>query len=115
MEGHNIGVISARIIAEILAGNDEFIRLQLGKNNLTDEGLDPLFQLLQVNKNIIHIDLASNNLTEEGVKIVSEYLMKNNTLISLVLKSYEGLNRNKIGPKGCAHLKKYLTKTKVSH
>lgn len=113
MTEHNIGVISARLIAQTLATNDEFIRLELGKNNLTDQGLDAICQLLQVNKNIIHLDVASNNLTEEGARLLSEYLISNNTLISLCLKSFEGLNRNKIGAKGCAYLKKYLTKTKV--
>lgn len=113
MTEHNISILSARLIAQTLATNDEFIKLELGKNNLTDEGLDAICQLLQVNKNIIHLNVASNNLTEEGARIISEYLVNNNTLISLCLKSFEGLNRNKVGPKGCSYLKKYLTKTKV--
>lgn len=114
MTEHNIGLITARAIEQILATNDEFIKLELGKNNLSDEGLFSICRLLMVNKNIIHLNVSSNNLTEESTRIIAETLTDNNTLISLSLKSFEGMNRNKIGPKGCSYLKKYLAKTKVS-
>lgn len=114
MTEHGIGTVTAKTIAQVLLSNDEFIKLELGKNNLTDEGLASICQLLLTNRHIIHLNVASNNLTEESAKIISETLLNNNTLISLSLKSFEGLNRNKIGPKGCAYLKKYLTKTKVT-
>lgn len=113
MTEHNIGTISAKTISDILASNDEFIKLELGKNNLTDEGFFSICQLLMTNKNIIHLNVASNNLTEDSARMISETLINNNTLVSLSLKSFEGLNRNKIGAKGCTYLKKYLTRTKV--
>lgn len=108
-----MGVISAKLIAETLIQNGEFIKLELGKNNLADDGIQAIAYLVGQNKNFIHLDVSSNNLTEAGVKSLADALMANNTLISLSLKSFEGLNRNKVGPKGCGHLKKLLTKTKV--
>jgi Ran GTPase-activating protein (RanGAP) involved in mRNA processing and transport len=110
---HNIGPITAKVIDQVLLDNPNFLKLELGKNNLADEGVIPIAHLLANNKHIIHADLSSNNITDEGVKILSEALMQNNTLISLSLKSYEGLNRNKVGGKGCVHLKKLLLKTKT--
>lgn len=67
-----------------------------------------------INKNFLDLDLASNNITEKGVAIICDALQKNNTLISLSLKSFEGLNRNKVASKGCDHIGKYLYKTKVN-
>ena len=114
MSDQNLGVISARAIAQLLVDNQEFNRLQLGKNNLGDEGVDAISQLVTLNKNYIDLDLASNNITERGVGILCEALQRNNSLISLSLKSFEGLNRNKLSTKGCEHLAKLLHKSKVT-
>ena len=108
-----MGQISAELIRELLKYDEEFIKLEFGKNNLMDEGVLVLSELLATNKNLIHLDISSNNITEKGVKYLTDVLVSNKTLVSLSLKSFEGLNRNKIGQKGCEHLKKLLTKTKV--
>lgn len=110
---HNAGAISAKLISEVLEHNSYFSKLELGKNNLGDEGLGWIARLVARNPNIIHLDVSSNSITEEGVQILVESLAHNNTLISLCLKSFEGMNRNKVGPKGCKHIKKLLQGTQV--
>ena len=110
---HNAGPVSAKLISEVLDQNFYFSKLELGKNNLGDEGLGWIARLVARNPNIIHLDVSSNSITEEGVQILVDSLSNNNTLISLSLKSFEGLNRNKVGPKGCKHLKKLLQGSEV--
>ena len=113
MTEQNLGPISAKLIATTLAESEEFIKLEIGKNNIGDDGIQSIAFLLSRNPHIIHLDVSSNNLTEEGIRVLCEALTHNNTLVSLVLKSFEGLNRNKVGGKGCIQLKKLLTRTKV--
>jgi hypothetical protein len=66
-----------------------------------------------VNETIIHIDLSSNDIGPDGAKVLFEVLETNCTLISLTLRSYEGLNRNRIGAKGVECLRHVLKKNKV--
>jgi hypothetical protein len=57
--------------------------------------------------------LSSNDIGEEGAVAIFQVLYHNNTLISLNLKSYEGLNRNKLSPKGVAILADVLKQNRT--
>jgi Ran GTPase-activating protein (RanGAP) involved in mRNA processing and transport len=115
LSDQSLGLYSAQLFNSILKNNNHFIKMDLGKNNFGDEGVKFISEILLFNRNIIHADFSSNNLTEQGVRTICDAVGQNNTLVSLNLKSFEGLNRNKIGAKGSVHLKKLLGRTKASH
>ena len=50
------------------------------------------------NLNIIHVDISSNELTSEGLKNFIEKNLGSPSIISLDISSYNGLNRNRLGP-----------------
>jgi Ran GTPase-activating protein (RanGAP) involved in mRNA processing and transport len=115
LSDQSLGLYSAQLLNSILKNNNHFLKLDFGKNNFGDEGVKFISEVLLFNRNIIHVDFSSNNLTEQGIKTICDAVGQNNTLISLNLKSFEGLNRNKVGAKGSVHLKKLLGRTKVGY
>ena len=95
--------------------NDHFIKYNLSKNMLKDEGAYFIAEVLKHDRKIIHLDLSSNCLTKAGIKTLCDMLLVNKTLVSLNIKSFEGLNRNKIGAAGVAPIKNMLRKNKVKY
>lgn len=96
-----------------MEGNKHFIKFNLSKNLLRDEGACLLSEALKRDTQIIHLNLASNCLTRIGVGYLCEMLKTNKTLVSLNINSFEGLNRNKIGAHGVGPLRDMLKKNKV--
>ena len=99
-----LGVESAKVIAQMLRANDDFASLDLRKNGLANEGCRALAKGLRNNSSIVHLDLGTNEITADGAAHLFPALARAGTLYSLNLSSGENLNRNRIGPKGCAPL-----------
>lgn len=113
LQEQNMSVNCANYITKILLNNDYFTHLELSKNNFRDRGCIILSEALLRNDSIIHVDLSSNDIGEEGATAIFNVLRTNNTLVSLNLKSFEGLNRNKLGPKGVESLSVFLRENKT--
>ena len=100
-------------IAKLLPGNQhnqgfcELKRLNLGGNNITDEGVKHLSTALtNTNCTLNSLNLEGNNITDEGVKHLSTALKHTNcTLNSLELRD------NNITDEGVKHLSTALTHT----
>ena len=92
----SMGVNCAKMIASVLHDNNHFVKINLSKNVLKNDGAKYLAHVLKRDKNIIDLDLSSNALTDKGIQYLCDMLLVNNTLISLKINSYEGLNRNKL-------------------
>ena len=61
-----LGVESAKVIAQVVRGNDAFAVLDLRKNNLGNEGCRALAKGLRANLSIVHLDVGTNEITAEG-------------------------------------------------
>lgn len=109
----NLSLNTAKVVSELISKNTHFVKLNLSRNLLKDEGAYFIAERLKKDTNIIHLDLSSNCLTKKGVKYLCDMLLTNITLISLNIKSYEGLNRNKLGTTGVIPIKEMLLKNKV--
>ena len=113
LQEQNMSVNCANYIRKLLLNNDYFTHLELAKNNFRDRGCKKLAKALLRNDSIIHVDLSSNDIGEVGATKLFNILRHNNTLISLNLKSYEGLNRNKLGPNGVKVLSEVLAENRT--
>ena len=87
---------------------DYFSHLDLGKNNLGNNGIQTLIKGLRTNYSLIYLDLGSNDLNFEGANILFESLFKHPTITSLTLANHDRLHRNRIGPKACHSLGKLI-------
>lgn len=92
---------------------DYFSHLDLGKNNLGNQGLTNLLRGLKSNCSLIHLDLGSNDITYEGAIALFQALHKHLTLTSLTLANHDRLHRNRMGYKACEALGDLLKKNKV--
>ena len=99
-----LGVESAKVIAQMLRSSDDFASLDLRKNGLGNEGCRALAKGIRTNSSLVHLDLGTNEITADGAAQLFPALARAGTLYSLNLSSFENLNRNRIGPKGCAPL-----------
>ncbi|CAH3189769.1 unnamed protein product [Porites lobata] len=110
---NNLQSLGCIEIAKLLPGNQhnqgfcELKRLDLGGNNITDEGVKHLSTALtHTNCTLNSLDLRDNNITDEGVKHLSTALTHTNcTLNSL------DLCHNNITDEGVKHLATALTHT----
>ncbi|XP_041817849.1 leucine-rich repeat-containing protein 34 [Chelmon rostratus] len=77
--------------------------LDVGYNNITDEGVVHLAELLQQEDRApLSLDLMFNNIQTDGAKVLAESLQCNSTLLSLRLSG------NKIENRGAMHLASML-------
>ena len=106
------GLFSAKIIGSILAG-DYFSHLDLGKNDLKNEGVLALIKALRTNCSLIHLDIGSNDITYEGAAEMFRMLAKNRTLMSLTMANHDRLHRNRLGPKSCYELRNLLQENQI--
>lgn len=70
-----LGVSSARVLSSILTG-DYFSHLDLGKNNLGNQGTAALIKGLKSNCSLVHLDIGSNDITYEGANQLFQALEK---------------------------------------
>ena len=110
----NMSKNCAKIISFLIRKNHHFIKVNLSRNILKNEGVKHLAYALKSDTQIIHLDVSSNALSDKGIGYLCDMLMTNNTLISLAINSYEGLNRNKVSSNGLVPIRNVLRKNKVS-
>ena len=114
LNDNNLQSLGCIEIAKLLPGNQhnygfcELRRLNLGGNNITDEGIEHLSTALtHTNCKLSSLYLAANQITDEGVKHLSAALTHTNCK----LKSLD-LSRNNMTDEGVKHLCTALTHTK---
>ncbi len=79
-------------LVKILSINNKIlIKLDLGKNSITDEGIKHLVQMLKTNKTLTHLYLNQNEITDYGVKILTNAIQYHNTTIKLLFLSMKKL------------------------
>ena len=113
LNDNNLQSLGCIEIAKLLPGNQhnqgfcELRRLNLGGNNITDEGIKHLSTALtHTNCKLNSLYLAANQITDEGVKHLSAALTHTNCK----LKSLD-LSRNNMTDEGVKHLCTALTHT----
>jgi hypothetical protein len=94
-----------------VAGNDYFCHLDLGRNNLGNAGLNHLMiRGLRLNCSLIHLDIGSNDVTDDGAIALFGIIENHPTITSLVLANHDRLHRNRMGERACAALGELLAK-----
>lgn len=109
----NMGINCSKLLSVLIRENNYFTRVNLSKNIIKSEGVRYISNALKRDKRIIHLDLSSNGLSDKGIAYICDMLKVNNCLISLCIKSYEGLNRNKLSSQGLVPLKEVMIRNKV--
>lgn len=107
-----LGINSAKVISQIVAGN-YFSHLDLGKNNLGNDGVEALCRGLKNNWSLIYLDIGSNDLTFEGAQNLFRSLLRHSTISSISIANHDRLHRNRIGPKACPQLRDLLINNKI--
>ena len=59
---------------------------------------------LRINCSLIHLDLGSNDITDEGAVKLFKLLETHPTLTSLVVANHDRLHRNRMGDRSCQSL-----------
>jgi Ran GTPase-activating protein (RanGAP) involved in mRNA processing and transport len=86
----------------MIAGNDRFSHLDLGRNNLGNSGLQALlYRGLRLNCSIMHLDIGSNDITDEGAIKLFTVLENHPSLSSLVIANHDRLHRNRMSERAC--------------
>ncbi|XP_066524627.1 leucine-rich repeat-containing protein 34 isoform X2 [Hoplias malabaricus] len=74
-------------MAQMLAVNQTLKELHMGKQGMTDSGVERLCEGLMSNHTLRYLDLRCNRITRDGAKSLAEVLKQNNTLEILDLSS----------------------------
>lgn len=102
MREQGLGPASAAVLGKIVAGNDLFSYLDVGRNNLGNLGLQALMHRgIRQNCSLIHLDIGSNDVTCDGAIMLFKSIESHPTLTSLVLANHDRLHRNRLGDKAC--------------
>ncbi|MFT5795178.1 MAG: Ran GTPase-activating protein (RanGAP) involved in mRNA processing and transport [Ulvibacter sp.] len=100
--GNNIGDEGAQVLAVALQNTEIVTTLTLEKNNIGAEGAKELAEALKNNKTVTTLYLGVNNIEAEGAQVLAEALKNNKTVIALTLE------KNNIGDKGAQALAEAL-------
>jgi len=92
--GNEIGDEGAKAIAEALKVNAVVTTLVLSNNSIGDEGAKAIAEALKVNAVVTTLYLTVNNIEDEGAKAIAEALKVNAVMTTLNLEG------NKIGVEG---------------
>ena len=113
MKESGIGKITAKVIGDIIQGNENFAFIELGKNLLKDSGAIKLVKRIMKSTSIVHLDLSSNEISVEGSEIILKLLGNHTSLSSLDISSHEGLHRNRLALLGSQAVGRLLTTSPV--
>lgn len=78
--------VEAIVIAELLKGNTTLKRLDLARNQISDDGAVALANSLRDNTSLEYLNLESNDIAEKGLQAFCSALSGNTTLQYLNLK-----------------------------
>ena len=93
----NLAMASAAVISEILQTSSCLSRINLSKNQLSNEGCLEICKSIKNNPSIIEINLGNNCITAPGAGDILSNLATE-SLISINLSSEENLHKNTLGP-----------------
>lgn len=114
--GLGLGPAGMKGLIGLIAENDKYIFLDLSMNQLQDDGAYALASYLNTNPPLIHIDLRSTGINVDGSINIFNSLRKNTHLVSLDYSAIDGIDRNRVGTKGCQYLAALIEQTKtISH
>jgi Ran GTPase-activating protein (RanGAP) involved in mRNA processing and transport len=68
---------------------------------------------LKMNCSLIHLDIGSNDITDEGAIKLFKMLGGHPTLTSLVVANHDRLHRNRMGDKACQALGELLARNQI--
>lgn len=87
---HTLGIndngitkIGARILASGLIGNCSLVYLDIGYNQLGDEGVIAIAEALKVNNTLVTLCLYGNNVTERSIITLLDMLKENTTITGI--------------------------------
>ena len=69
----------------------------MAKNNIGNSGLQNLAKALQKNKSLVSLDLGSNDLTNQGAALLFDVIKQHPTLSALTIANHDRMHRNRIG------------------
>lgn len=97
---NRLGDAGALILARALTkANRTLIKLVLGANEITDEGVLYLAEMLEFNRTLTVLGLQENRIGDRGVLLLSKVLKeKNNTLHELSLYSNPSITDRSVDP-----------------
>jgi Ran GTPase-activating protein (RanGAP) involved in mRNA processing and transport len=102
-----IGQNAWKVFGNFLAKH-EVVGLDLRKNKVGNAGILELAKGLQKNRTLVHLDLGSNDITQEGAEGFFDKIKCHKSLYSLNLANSDGLHRNRMGITGWKALNKVL-------
>lgn len=105
------------MIGQIIAAKNknpqDFCHLDLGKNNLGNEGVAALMKGISRCKTLVSMDLGSNDIMLEGASLLFRALWTHGSLSVLTIANHDRLHRNRIGLQACEDLKEMLMKNRI--
>jgi len=105
-----LGTKTAKVLSKLLATNTNISHLDLSNNQIGKKGFKKLLPGLLKNTSLIHLNLGCNDIIgEENDDSIFEKLIDHKSLISLNFSNQQGLNRNRIGWKGCMGMSKLIS------
>lgn len=105
-----LGCKTAKVLSSLLAHNKAISHLDLSNNQIGKKGFLKLLPGLLKNTSLVHLNLGCNDIIgEESDESIFEQLINQKSLISLIFSNQQGLNRNRIGWKGCMGLSKLIS------
>jgi hypothetical protein len=117
LDNLGLSLESAKTLRMIMKNNFKVKRLELGSNNLGDEGVKVVMGIFKGGQksgnqsSVIHLGLGSNRLKDQGMIEVFDSLKGNQTLVSLDVSAKDRSKLNKIETTGLWHLSNLLKTT----
>jgi Ran GTPase-activating protein (RanGAP) involved in mRNA processing and transport len=106
-----LGDASLQVVSKILKKNTLFARVDLSKNDFSNEGLKVLADTLRAhNSTVVHLDIGGNHIGPEGTMYLFQALQNHPSIVSLNLANNDCYkNKIKIGQKSAEALKALLS------
>ena len=109
LSGCYLGYYSSFVVAEILYSNTQIAILNLGNNNLGDDGIKIISNAIKDNRVLVSFNISSNSISHKGGKILFNNICCQKSIINLDISNSRGMNRNRLTSVGVQNIGKVLT------
>ena len=109
LSGCYLGYYSSFVVAEILYSNTQIAILNLGNNNLGDDGIKIISNAIKDNRVLVSFNISSNSISHKGGKILFNNICCQKSIINLDISNSRGMNRNRLTSVGIQNIGKVLT------
>lgn len=82
--------------------------MDLAKNNIGNLGLQKIAKALQRNTNLVSLDLGSNDIMNQGSALLFNVVKNHPTLSALTIANHDRMHRNRISVQACNELYELL-------